>query len=517
MNVTIAQLSFRIGNVPANFERLRETVARCREGGTDLLVFPELALCGYPLRDLARERGLYEESRRRLETLAAEAGGMAVVLGGPAWSGPETGGRMRSSAAVLLDGSGLLPDGENPPVQDRLSFPRNGFRIEVTTGATKAPPARRPGDGPLVIVHLCSTPFTTASANARPDAIRKRAASSGAFLLSVNQVGGRDGLLFEGHSLACAPSGGILAELDSFAEDVRSFDLADTERNQPPRETSFQSLVHDALVMGIRDYCRECGAGRALVGLSGGLDSAVVAVLACRALGPENVTGVAMPSACNPGSSLEDAAQLAAALGIPLETVPIGHLVEEYRRDIGQSTGRPVEGLAEENLQARIRGTVLMTLSNSGRGLVLNTGNKSECAMGYCTLYGDMCGGLGVIGDLYKTQVYELARWINRDGELIPGRILTKAPSAELRPGQTDQDELPPYPVLDRILAHKLEDGLSAGQIVGRGFEAATVHKALRLLRISEYKRKQAPPSLRLSDTAFGVDRDVPINHDFVE
>jgi len=371
-----------------------------------------------------------------------------------------------------------------------------------------------------VMVNLSASPWHATKENLRIKLVADTARALGCPVAYVNCVGGNDELVFDGRTLVCAADGSLGAGLAGFAEDLRVVDLSRisplNSQLSPTFEVGDLADIFDALVLGVRDYAHKSGFKRALVALSGGIDSALVAVIAAAALGRENLVGVSLPSSISSQHSRDDARSLAENLGIRFETIAIADPVAATEAVLGPLfTGRPRD-VAEENIQARLRGTIMMALSNKFGSLLLTTGNKSEIAVGYCTLYGDMAGGLAVISDLFKTQVYALARWINRDRVIIPQNTIEKPPSAELRPGQVDQDSLPPYDVLDAILHGYVEEGLSRRDLVAQGFNEAVVNDVVRKVDLNEYKRKQAAPGLKITPLAFGVGRRIPIVQKYV-
>jgi NAD+ synthase (glutamine-hydrolysing) len=368
-----------------------------------------------------------------------------------------------------------------------------------------------------LVLNLSASPWHSTKENVRRTLVADLARACRCPAVYVNAVGGQDELLFDGRSLACDATGRLVAGLPAFREDLRVVDLAAPAADIAPTfEQHEMRDIYDALVLGVRDYAHKTGFKTALLGLSGGIDSALVAVLAAEALGPQNVIGVSLPSAISSQHSRDDAATLAKNLGIRYDSLAIADVVAASEHTLASLfAGRPRD-IAEENIQARARGLLLMAVSNKFGSLLLTTGNKSELAVGYCTLYGDMCGGLAVISDVFKTQVYTLSRWINRDREIIPANTIAKAPSAELRPDQTDQDSLPPYDLLDAILKGYIEEGLGRRDLIARGFDAAVVNDVARKVDLNEYKRKQAAPGLKITPLAFGVGRRIPIVQRYV-
>ena len=364
--------------------------------------------------------------------------------------------------------------------------------------------------GAEILINLSASPWQLGKEQRRCGLLRSLARRHQVPVVYCNLVGGNDELVFDGRSLAFNAEGGCIAEANHFSE---AFVVVDTEAalDRPLASVADEALLHDALVLGTRDYVRKCGFKSVVMGLSGGIDSALVAALAVDALGAENVRGLALPTEFSSAGSIDDARSLAANLGIRFDVVPIQGSFEALKRQMGPLfEGRP-EDTTEENLQARLRGVTLMAMSNKFGSLLLTTGNKSELAVGYCTLYGDMCGGLAVISDLPKTWVYRVSRWMNRDREIIPDSSITKAPSAELRPNQTDQDSLPPYDVLDAILEAYVVEDRSVAEIIALGFSEADVRRVVRLIDLSEYKRRQAAPGLKVTSRAFGVGRRQPV------
>jgi NAD+ synthase (glutamine-hydrolysing) len=373
------------------------------------------------------------------------------------------------------------------------------------------------GKGATILINLSASPYSVGKENVRYNLLRNHARRHGLPFVLVNQVGGNDELVFDGASLAVDRSGTPVALLPRFREAIHTLDLGISAPGLAFSPLDPVVSMFDALTFGLRDYMQKCGFHKAVLGLSGGIDSALVACLAAAALGPENVLGVAMPSMHSSAGSIEDAEILARRLGIRFETIQITDVYRTFRKALDPGFRDTPDGIAEENLQARIRGTLLMAFSNKFGYLTLSTGNKSELSVGYCTLYGDMSGGLSVIADVPKTWVYKLARYVNLEREIIPGRCFTKPPSAELRPGQMDQDSLPPYDVLDAILECYLEHGCPREEIVRRGFEPATVDWVIRAVNLSEYKRRQAAPGIKLFTKSFGMGRRMPIAAKYTE
>jgi len=534
MRVLLGQIAPVIADLAGNLEQCRGALAAGHAAGVDVVLLPELAVCGYPPRDLLSRPGFVRACESAVQALAAETttGGPILIFGAPAQT-PEG---LYNGAFVAADGEvvavrhkTLLPTYDvfdetryfrsadaNRPVEIR------GLRLGITIcedlwNDPELFPSLRYTTDPLssltgcdAIMNLSASPFHADKANVRFALLQRKAAQANAPILYVNQVGGNDELLFDGHSLAVHADGRLLGQgsrfetgqvvVDTTAEtNEQLVDLADAEEHAR------------ALTMGVRDYATRCGFQEAVIGLSGGIDSAVVCAIAARALGPENVLGVTMPGPYSSEGSVRDAYALAANLGMHCITLPIAEAYQAFRRIVDERfTGRPFD-VTEENLQARSRGALLMAISNKERRLVLTTGNKSELAVGYCTLYGDMVGGLAVIADLYKTEVYTLARWLNREGEVIPQATIDKPPSAELAPDQKDEDSLPPYPVLDEILSRYLEERADRSAIIACGHDPELVDRVIGMIRRAEYKRWQAAPGLRVSSKAFGSGRRIPL------
>ncbi|MFH1468948.1 MAG: NAD+ synthase [Pseudomonadota bacterium] len=534
MRVLMAQVSPVVGDVAGNEALARAALVSGRAQGADLVVLTEMLLSGYPPRDLLDYDGFLEACEQAAGRLAeaTDAAGPVLVFGSP-WRSP---GGLRNAAVVAHGGrivalrfKSLLPtydvfDESRYFVPEDATTPVQvaGFTLGITVcedlwNDTELFPRHRYATDPLVrlagcdaIINLSASPFHAGKAGLRRELFRRRARQAQAPVIFVNQVGGNDELLFDGRSMAFSAAGELLAHGRAFAPDEVLHDTAAVAAAEPPR-IAFEEEVTAALTMGIRDYAARCGFKSAVLGLSGGIDSAVVCCLAARALGPERVTAVGMPGPYSSGASLADARILAANLGVHFEVLPIGPVYEAYRAVLAaRFVGRPFD-VTEENLQARTRGNLLMALSNKEGHLVLTTGNKSETAVGYTTLYGDMAGGLAVISDVFKTDVYRLARHFNRDHEIIPEYILTRPPSAELAPDQTDEASLMPYAELDAILHLYLEERWDPSAIEAQGFDPAHVRRAVRLVIRSEYKRWQAPPGLRVTVRAFGTGRRHPL------
>ncbi|MCS7049891.1 MAG: NAD+ synthase [Verrucomicrobiae bacterium] len=543
MKLALAQLNTTVGDLTGNLAKIRDAYRRAVAAGADLVLTPELAITGYPPRDLLVKRRFIADNLHALDELTKTVGDTALVVGYVDIN-PHRPGRECFNAAALIERGAivarryktLLPtydvfdeDRYFQPASSNEPLTWRGQRIGLTicediwSAQEKWSLHRYPRDpvrelGALdCLLNISASPFHLGKERLRREMLQAVARDYRFVLAYCNQVGGNDELVFDGHSIVLDASGRILAEASGFREDLLVVDLA-SAMPVPPREVPEIELLYDALVLGLRDYVQKCGFRSVVLGLSGGIDSAVTACLAVEALGAANVTGVSMPSQFSSKGSIEDARQLAENLGIRWLMVPIQDAFESVKRALAPVFAGLPEDITEENIQARLRGILLMALSNKFGHLLLTTGNKSELAVGYCTLYGDMAGGLAVIADVPKTRVYELARYINRHRTIIPPACLTKPPSAELRPNQTDQDTLPPYEVLDAILTRYVEETKSAAEIVGEtGFDEKLVREIVRKIDLNEYKRKQAPPCLRVTTKAFGIGRRVPIAQRYVE
>ncbi|MBI5367708.1 MAG: NAD+ synthase [Planctomycetes bacterium] len=544
MRIALAQLNQTVGDLEGNAARIRAAAERARAARADLLVTPELSLAGYPPRDLLLRDGFVDACRRALEALAAAADGIALVVGFPERNAHGEGRPLWNAAALLADRriaavarKSLLPTYDVFD-EDRYFEPSPEVAVHPVAGRTLGlsicediwndheywSRRRYPGDpierqvnaGAEILVNLSASPFHLGKQALRESMLANTARKHRRPVVYVNLVGGNDDLVFDGRSYVFDAAGRLLDQAAAFAEDLRVVDLDPAAPPAPPPPGGFPppdgiAAAEQALVLGIRDYAAKCRFGCAVIGLSGGIDSALTAALAVRALGPANVRGVAMPSRFSSDHSLADARALAQNLRIPFDVVPIERVHAAYLETLAPVFAGRAPDVTEENLQARIRGALLMALSNKFSALLLSTGNKSELACGYCTLYGDMCGGLDVLADVPKTLVYRLAEHANREGEVIPRNSIRKPPSAELKPNQTDQDTLPPYDLLDRILQLYVEEERGVEEIVARGFDRAVVIDVARRVDVNEFKRRQAPPGIRVTSRAFGAGRRMPI------
>ena len=545
MKIALGQLDPTIGDFEGNLRLVREAMADASAAGADLLVLPELVVCGYPPRDLLEREAFLQASSRSLADLCGSVHGqLAVLVGFPeVLPEVEAGRHIANSAALIDDGKivairrkSLLPTYdvfdewryfEPATTIAPVSFRGRSLGISICEDIwndgdfwprrlyREDPVEKLVGAGADLLINIAASPFTVEKRHLRPRMLASVARHWQRPLVFVNQVGGQDDLVFDGSSLAVNAKGEVIARAAEHAPDLVVVDIDAGRGDVRPFTESDARSALDALVLGTRDYARRCGFAGALIGLSGGIDSAVVACIASRALDPAQVLGVAMPSRYSSDHSRRDAADLAKNLGIEFREISIEPMFAAYLGSLEPAFAGREPDVTEENLQARIRGGLLMALSNKFGKLLLSTGNKSEIATGYCTLYGDTNGGLAVISDVPKTWVYKIAREINAERPVIPESTLRKPPSAELRPGQIDQDSLPPYDVLDEILAAHVEDGLDTQALVAAGFERAVVEKVLRLVRISEYKRRQLPPGLKITSKAFGTGRRYPVAQGF--
>ncbi|MBD2086498.1 NAD+ synthase [Coleofasciculus sp. FACHB-542] len=555
MKIAIAQLNPTIGNLTGNAQQILEAARQATQQGARLLLTPELSLCGYPPRDLLLNPGFVESMATVLQQLAEDLPPNLAVLVGTVDPNPEAhaaGGKpLFNSIACLEQGKiqqifhkRLLPSYDvfdeyryfEPGLQPN-SFTLDNLRIGVTIcedlwndeefwgkrSYAVNPIADLAQLGVDLVVNLSASPYSVGKHHLREAMLRHSTVRYRQPSIYINQVGGNDDLIFDGSSFALNHAGEVvcralrfetdlvLLEFDEEKRDLISPSLTKDNGEVAPLAASEDEEIWAALVLGVRDYARKCGFSKVTLGLSGGVDSALVAAIASAALGAENVFGVLMPSPYSSDHSVEDALKLAQKLGIATQTLAIGQLMQGYDQTLEHLFAGTSFGLAEENIQSRIRGNLLMAIANKFGYLLLSTGNKSEMAVGYCTLYGDMNGGLAVIADVPKTRVYSLCNWLNRNGEIIPTNILTKPPSAELKPGQVDQDSLPSYDILDDILQRLIHEHQSTAQIIEAGHDPVVVNKVMQLVARAEFKRRQAPPGLKITDRAFGTGWRMPI------
>jgi NAD+ synthetase len=538
VKIVLAQINTTVGDLSGNAQKILDSARRAQSERADLVLFPELTTTGYPPRDLLLKKDFITRNLELLGRLAAASGPTAMLVGFAGQNKHNPGREVTNEVALLQNGrviatriKSLLPTydvfdedryfepgAENDPVKiagrvcglticediwnDQDFWPRRRYRAD--------PVARLVAAGADHIFNISASPWNVGKEKVRFEMLASLARKSGRPIALCNLVGGNDELVFDGESLVFNRAGELIAKGKSFEEDFITVDTETAHPIEPPAAPG-EEYVYKALVMGLRDYFHKCGFKSAVLGLSGGIDSAVVACLAAAALGAEHVHGVSLPSQFSSQASADDARLLAQRLGIAYDVIPIQPCFESVRHQLKDVFAGRAEDTTEENLQARLRGVLLMGLSNKFGSLLLTTGNKSELAVGYCTLYGDMCGGLAVISDVPKTMVYRLANWINRGGELIPLSSITKPPSAELRPNQTDQDTLPPYDVLDAILDQYVVQGRCFREILDMGYSEAVVRQVIRLIDTNEYKRRQAAPGLKVTTKAFGVGRRFPI------
>ena len=551
MRIWVAQINTTVGDFVGNRRRILDAYQKAADGGADVVIFPEMAVTGYPPMDLLERSSFIEANLNTLDSILRHVTGPAMVLG---YVQPhqESGGKGLYNAAAVLHEQAirgihqkvLLPTydvfdegrhfdpGPSPQVI-RLPFGTLGVTIceDIWNDKdvwTRAPYGPNPIDGLVVqgadvIVNLSASPFVEKKLGTRLDLAGRIAKKHQIPFVYANLVGGNDGIVFDGESFAVTADARLLHLGKAFGEDLFGIDTghepsrSETRRWNELIRAGDDSRIIEALCLGIRDFFSKLGIKSAVVGLSGGIDSAGTRCLAARALGSERVRALSMPSRYSSPETRQDASRLAENLGVRFDEVPIDTILDDFTEGLNPALNADPRGITRENLQARIRGTLLMALSNDTGALVLNTGNKSELAVGYCTLYGDMVGGLAVIGDLSKERVYRVARELNREGEVIPRTTLDRAPSAELAPDQKDEDSLPPYPVLDPIVNAYVEDGLDGDAIADRGFDARVVSSVLDLIGANEFKRRQAPPPIKVTPKAFGAGRRLPIVQKFKE
>ncbi|MDP6636795.1 MAG: NAD+ synthase [Phycisphaerae bacterium] len=545
MKVALAQFNPIVGDIRGNVTRMADFIARAKTARADIVVFGELSVVGYPPRDLLKKEGFVADSVAAVNELAESCEGITAIVGFVRPT-PDTSGRPLQNAAAVLAGGRvesihvktLLPTYD---VFDETRYFEPGDRpgcIEVDgrrIGLSicedlwdadalgrelygRDPIAMLADDGAEMIINMSASPYEQGKAKTREDLFTRQAARCGLPILYVNQVGGNDELVFDGTSCAISPAGQIIARAKGFTEDLLEVDAGGGPQRIEELGGELPRLSA-ALKLGLKDYVRKCGFSSVVLGSSGGIDSAVVAALAADAIGPENVYSLAMPSRYSSDHSLSDAAALAENLGIHYKVIPIEPMHAAYEGAFeGLLTGGNLD-IANENIQARIRGALVMAVSNAFGHLPLATGNKSELSTGYCTLYGDMCGGLAPIGDVLKTVVYDLAEQLNAEvgSDRIPRSIITKAPSAELKPDQFDHDKLPPYPLLDEVISRYIEGDKTARQIIDEGFDADIVDRAVRMVDANEYKRQQAASVIKVTTRAFGAGRRMPIAQRYVQ
>ncbi len=539
MKIAIAQLNYHIGNFEGNLAKMVEAVDTAKAKGADIVCFAELATTGYPPRDFLEFDDFIRLAEETVAQLAKAADGIAIIVGSVSKNPVIEGKDLYNSAYFLADGKiqqvqhkTLLPTYDifdeyryfEPASQwDIIEY--KGKRIALTICEdmwnlgnenpmyTVCPMDELLPQQPDLMINVSASPFAYDHAAERIHTLQANVATYHLPLFYVNQVGAQTEILFDGGSLVLSPNGKVYDEMVYFAEDIQVYDLEAVVAGSQAQEQdkNKMQLIHDGIIMGIKDYFGKLGFKKAILGLSGGIDSALTAVLAVRALGQDNVRMVLMPSQFSSDHSVEDARQLAQNLGAQYDIIPIEPMYQSYMKALEPHFWAKSFGLAEENIQARVRGMLLMAFSNKFGNIVLNTSNKSEMAVGYGTLYGDMCGGISVIGDVYKTEVFELCHFINQAQEIIPENIINKPPSAELRPDQKDSDSLPDYEVLDQILYLYIEKQTDPQDIIAAGYDEQLVRRVLRMVNINEFKRHQTAPVLRVSPKAFGMGRRMPI------
>lgn len=543
MKVALAQLNYTIGDFTGNAKKILSTIGKAREEGADLVVFSELSVTGYYPHDLLEKKEFIQKAEEKVVEIARNCTGIAAIIGAPRINQGEKGKQLYNSAFFLADGKiksihnkTLLPTYDIfdeyrhfEPNKDFSVVEYKNEKIALTIcedlwdelptanefGKDKlyqvSPMKELSALNPDFVVNLSASPFSYNQEGWRKNVLIKKAKNFKIPVLYVNQTGAQTELVFDGGSVFIDSKGEVIKELKYFEEDYLILDTKNIGKKELQPKAGYIEKIHDALVLGIRDYFHKMGFSKATLGLSGGIDSAVTAVLAVRALGTENVRVLLMPSKYSSAHSVEDAKLLARNLKIQFDIINIQGAVDEFEKELAPLFVGTQPDVAEENIQARARGIFVMALSNKFGHILLNTTNKSECAVGYGTLYGDMNGGLAVLGDVYKMDVYKLARFINKEKEIIPENSITKPPSAELRPNQKDTDSLPEYKDLDRMLFNYIELNKSPEEITNLGFDKKTVRKVIRLVNVNEYKRFQAAPILRVSSKAFGFGRKMPL------
>lgn len=540
MKIALGQINPTVGDFTGNCGKIIDFSRRALSAGAGLIIFPELSICGYPPRDLVENRAFVARNSAMLSDIAEQTRGIAVICGLVTPAHAQTGKSVMNSAALLRDAEVaflqskmLLPtydvfdEWRNfAPAESQKLFSFCGKQMALTIcedawndksfwnrqlyGFDPVEALMRAGGN--FLLNISASPFYIGKRELRQEMLAALATKYQAPVVMVNQVGGNDSLIFDGSSLVLNASGEVIAQAKSFEEDLLYFDSDGLTGDRHAQVEGVEASAYSALVLGTRDYVRKCGFQRAIVGLSGGIDSALTATIAVDALGAQNVIGVGMPGPYSSRGSIDDARVLAGNLGVRFELIRITEIFDAYLKSLKPVFAGREEDVTEENIQSRIRGALLMALSNKFGALVLSTGNKSELAVGYCTLYGDMVGGLAVISDVPKTVVYRLAQYVNSMKPVIPRATIEKPPSAELRPNQKDSDSLPPYEVLDVILEDYIEDYKTAEEIAAeRQFDVTLVRSIIRMVERTEYKRQQAAPGLKISEKAFGVGRRFPI------
>jgi NAD+ synthase (glutamine-hydrolysing) len=543
MKIAIAQLNFHIGNFQENSLKIIQYIQKAQNENVDLIIFSELSVCGYPPNDLLERKEFLEWTEQAVEKIVTASKGIAVIIGAPTINTSQKGKKLHNSAIFINDGKiekiihkTLLPTYDifdeyrhfEPNTEFEIIY-FNGIKIALTIcedlwddqPASNAFAKSKlyitsPLDelsklDPDLVINIAASPFSYNQEGNRKEILRQNAKDYNLPIVYVNQIGAQTELVFDGGSMLINNQGVVVQELAYFEEDYREIELSDSNEIDVQPHYSTIEKIYKALILGIKDYFQKTGFKSATLGLSGGIDSALVAVLAAEALGAENIHALLMPSKFSSDHSITDAIQLAENLGIKYDIVPIQDMVDSFDVALKPLFKDIQAGIAEENIQARTRGILVMALSNKFGNILLNTTNKSECAVGYGTLYGDMNGGLSVLGDVYKTDIFKLSRYINREKEIIPVNTILKPPSAELKPNQKDTDSLPDYELLDQILFRYIELNLSPDEIIEQGYDEIVVRKTARMVNFNEYKRFQAPPIIRISSKAFGFGRKIPL------
>jgi NAD+ synthase (glutamine-hydrolysing) len=539
MKIAIAQLNYHIGNFDGNLDKMLQATYEAKDNGADIVVFGELSTCGYPPRDFLEFRDFIRHANDCIEKLKAASDGIGIVVGSPTINPLLEGKDLHNSVYFLYNNEilhiqhkTLLPTYDVfdeyryfEPAKEHKTVLFKGKRIALTICEdlwtlgnenplyTICPMDIMMQDAPELMINVSASPFDYDHAADRLEVLRENVNRYKIPLFYSNVVGAQTEIIFDGGSVVFSPDGNVFDEMPYFVEGIRYYDLDEVMKGRGNNEQTKEKipLIHDAIILGLKDYFGKLGLKRAILGLSGGIDSAITAVMATRALGKENVRVVLMPSHFSSSHSVDDAKALAENLGIRYDLIPIKEPYDSFIKIIeGVMEGKPFD-VTEENIQARCRAIILMAIANKHGYVLLNTTNKSEFSVGYGTLYGDLAGGLSVLGDVYKTEIYQLAKYINKDAEIIPQNSITKAPSAELKPGQKDSDSLPEYHLLDPVLYMYIEHRLGPQEIIEMGYDEALVRRILKLVNTSEFKRHQTAPVLRVSPKAFGVGRRVPI------
>lgn len=536
MRIALAQLNYHIANFQANNQKIIQAINKARDEKADLIVFAELAIGGYPAKDLLRNQQYLQACQDSIQAIATHCKDISCIIGAPTQNKDHEGKALYNSALLIENGEiqqlvhkSFLPDYDIfdeyryfEPNKRFNCIDFKGYKLALTicedlwdddgsnsyVGDLMAELRK---EKPDYIINLAASPFSYMQQQERFNVLKRQAIKAACPLIYVNQVGAHTDIIFDGRSMVLNKIGELTHELKKFEEDFYLVDFAQEQPSLPASVDAEIALIHKALILGLRDYFRKSNFKQVVLGLSGGLDSALVAALACEALGAENVLAILMPSKYSSDHSIKDALDLVANTGCRQETIAIGPMVEAFEASLGALFAGKAADTTEENIQARVRGTLLMAISNKFGHILLNTSNKSEAAVGYGTLYGDMAGSLSVIGDVYKSQAFRLAEYMNREREIIPVNTIVKPPSAELRPDQKDADSLPPYELLDSVLFQLIELEKSAQEVIHAGFDQDLVLRIAKLLNNAEFKRFQAPPILRVSPKAFGSGREFPL------